>query len=271
VVKEIPCSDGPHGLTLAHDLRRGYISCAADTTVLGFDLDSLVVTKTTKIVPPTIGSLVYDASTHRVYVLDPAGTVTALDAKTREVVGTRNLAARVQSAVADGAGALFVALPEQDVVAVLDARTLLERTRWTLDAGARPAALAYDVANRRLFCGGKGQWLSVLETDRGHAVARIAVGGGVEKLVFDPGAHLIVSMGAGGVSSTMWQESADKYSMVATMGTQSGARTIALDAERHVGYIAAAEVVRTGMSTKPGAHADYHVVPNGFTVFILKP
>src|SRR5258706_12434099 len=173
---------------------------------LVFDVDSLVAVRSTKMVPPSTGTLVYDAASHRVFVLDPNGTVTALDAKTGEVAGTRSLAARPQSAVADGGGALFVALPEQDAVAVLDARTLLERTRWTLDAGARPTALPYDAANRRLFCGGKGLWLTVLETDRGTAVARLAVGGGVEKLVFDPGKHLIVSIGTGGASSNIWQE-----------------------------------------------------------------
>jgi len=271
VLKEIPCADGPHGMALAHDLRRGYLSSLSDTTVLVFDLDGLVAVQTTKVVPPSTGTLVYDASSHRVFVLDPNGTVTALDAKTGEVVGTRSLAARPQGAVADGAGALFVAIPEQDAVAVLDARTLLERTRWTLDAGSRPAALAYDAANRRLFCGGKGLWLTVLETDRGSAVARLAVGGGVEKLVFDPGKHLLVSIGAGGASSTMWQESADKYSMVATIGTHSGARTIALDADHHVAYVVSAEMLRSGRSTKPGAHAEFVLVPNGFTVFVLKP
>jgi hypothetical protein len=154
---------------------------------------------------------------------------------------------------------------------VLDARTLLERKRWSLDSGSRPNALAYDAAHRRLFCGGKGMWLSVLETDRGTAVSRLAVGGGVEKLVFDPGNHLLVSIGTGGASSTMWQESADKYSMVATVGTQSGARTIALDAERHVAYLVSAEMVRHGRSTRPGVHPDFEVVPGGFTVFLLKP
>src|SRR5882672_8559053 len=78
LVKEIPCSDGPHGLALAPDLRRGYLTSLADTTVLVFDLDSLVAVRSTKMVPPSTGTLVYDAASHRVFVLDPNGTVTAL-------------------------------------------------------------------------------------------------------------------------------------------------------------------------------------------------
>ena len=270
-VGEIPCVEGLHSMVLARDLRRGFVANATDSTVLVFDLDSLRAVKTIKLAPSTMGTLVYDAGTARVFVLDPAGTVTALDAKSGEVVGTRNLSAQPQAAVADGAGALFVALPEQDAIAVLDARTLLERTRWPLDAGARPMALAYDTANRRLFSAGNGILLSVLETDRGRAVQRVPLGGGVEQLVFDPGKHLLVSMGRGGASSTVWQQSADQYVMVATIGTHAGARAIALDTDRHFAYLVAGDGTPPPRAAKGEPRPEPVAAGSAATIYVLTP
>jgi hypothetical protein len=269
-IKDIPCPEGLHSIALARDLRRGFVASAADSTVLEFDLDSLRAVKTIKLSPAAAGTLVYDAGTSRVFVLDPGGTITAIDAKSGELVGSRDLAAQPQAAVADGAGALFVALPMQDAIAVLDARTLLERTRWPLDAGARPTALAYDATNKRLFSAGKGLLLSVLETDRGRAVTRVPLGGGVERLVFDPGKHLIISIGNGGVSSTLWQQSADQYSMVATIGTHVGVRTIALDTDRHFAYLVAGPPLAPTRPARLGK-ADPGVVARSTTLYVLAP
>jgi len=271
VVGTMPCADGPHGIALAADLRRGFVSSGSDTSLAAFDLDSLAIRRTARLGPAGVGPIVYDPATHRVIVLAPDGTLTALDASTLEVVATHNLGARPAGAVSDGAGALFVALPELDAIAVLDARTLIERNRWPLESGASPAALAFDARNRRLFAAGKGLWFAVLEPEHGRVVARVPLGGGVESLVFDPERRLIATLGGGGASSTVWQQSADQYMVISTVGTSAGARMLALDPTKHVLYAAAAQLARTGRSSAPGAHPQMGIVPGSFTVYILAP
>ncbi len=270
-VRELPCTEGPHGLVLAPDLRRGYLTCGSDTSLVVFDLDSLRVVRTVKLAPAAAGPIVYDPTTQRVIVLDPAGTLTALDASTLAGVASHDVGARPQAAVSDGAGALYVALPDLDAVAVLDARTLIERTRWPIEAGARPAALAFDAKYRRLFVAGKGLWLAILDTDRGHVVSRLPLGGGVEGVVFDPDRRLLATIGGGGASSTVWQQSADQYMVIATVGTSGGARTIALDPAKHLIYSAAGQMGRTGRSLAPGAKPQLGIVPGSFAVLILAP
>jgi DNA-binding beta-propeller fold protein YncE len=271
VLRAIPCPDGSHGLVLAPDLRRGFLSSGADTSLLVFDLDSLTIVRSVKLGPIGVGPLIYDAATHRVIVLDPGGTLTAIDGHTFEVVVSHDLGAHPQAVVSDGAGALYVALPELDAIAVLDARSLIERTRWPLDSGARPAALAYDTKNRRLFSAGKGLWLSVIEPDRGRVVSRVPLGCGAETLVFDPERRLLAAIGGGGASSTVWQESADQYSVVSTVGTSSGVRAAALDPQKHQLYAGAAQLARSGRSTTPGARPQMGIVPGSFSIYILTP
>jgi DNA-binding beta-propeller fold protein YncE len=270
LVSELPCPDGPHGLVLAPDARRGFLASLSDTSLLVFDLDKGTAVRTLKLGGTGVGPLVYDVATKRVDVLDPGGTITSIDATTLETAVSRNIGARPQAAVSDGAGALYVALTDVDAVAVLDARTLLERARWPLESGAGPAALAYDAKEHRLFAAGKGMYLAVLEPDRGRVVARVPLGGGVENMLFDPERRLVATLGRGGASATVWQESADQYTMLAMVGTNAGARSFALDPAKHVLYTASARLARSGKAP-PGQRAPIAVVPGSFTIFILQP
>jgi DNA-binding beta-propeller fold protein YncE len=268
---EITCAEGPHGLVLAPDLRRGFLTSGSDTSLAAFDLDKMAMLKRVSIAGTGAGPVVYDPATKRVLVLETGGLVSAFDAITLEQVASHQLDARPQAAVSDGAGAIYVALPEQDAIAVLDAHTLIERTRWLLESGASPAALAYDTKNHRLFAAGRGLYLDVLETERGRVVTRLPLGGGVDDMLFDPDRRLVATIGTGGASSTVWQQSPDAYMVVATVGTNAGARMLALDPKKHVLYSAAAQMLRSGRSTAPGAHPQSSIVPGSFTVFILEP
>jgi hypothetical protein len=69
-------------------------------------------------------------------------------------------------------------------------------------------------------------------------VATIANGDGVDALGFDAGEKLIYIPGGGdGTVTVVREESPDRYSVVATVRTMRGAKTITVDPVSHTAYL----------------------------------
>jgi hypothetical protein len=69
-------------------------------------------------------------------------------------------------------------------------------------------------------------------------VATIANGDGVDALGFDPSQKLIyIPAGRDSNVTVVHQDSPDKYTVVATVPTMRGAKTIAVDPVKHIAYL----------------------------------
>src|SRR5215469_6536486 len=89
VTGEIADTPGVHGIALAPDLGRGYVSAGRAGTVVVFDLKTLARLKEIKVTGDNPDAILYDPATHRVFTFNGRGrNATAIDAKTDEVVGT---------------------------------------------------------------------------------------------------------------------------------------------------------------------------------------
>lgn len=84
-----------------------------------------------------------------------------------------------------------------------------------------------------------------------------AIGGGVDGTVFDRTSGNIFNSNGEGNVTVIHQDSPDTYSVVETVQTQPGAKTIALDPKTHQLYLSVAE--REGKTIKPGT----------FTILVL--
>ena len=72
----------------------------------------------------------------------------------------------------------------------------------------------------------------------GKVVATIANGDGVDALGWDPAQRLIyIPAGRDSNVTVVRQDAADKYTVVATVATMRGAKTISVDPVKHVAYL----------------------------------
>jgi hypothetical protein len=82
----------------------------------------------------------------------------------------------------------------------------------------------------------------VVDATSGKVVAQIPNGNGVDALGWDPGEKLIyIPAGQDGNVTVVRQDGADQYTVVNTIATMRGGKTITVDPTRHVAYVFALE------------------------------
>src|SRR5881394_2412873 len=168
----------------------------------------------------------------------PIGTLTALDPKTGDIVATVELDDTApEGAAADGRGHIFVNNEGKHTIQVIDVKTWRATASWPLAPCEGPTGIAYDKATNRIFSG-CNQTSVVVDAATGKVVATIANGTRVDALGWDPSKKLIyIPNGAEGTVTVAHQDSADTYTVVATVTTFPGAKTITVDPKTHNVYL----------------------------------
>jgi DNA-binding beta-propeller fold protein YncE len=223
-----------HGVAVASEFGRGFITDGAQGKVIIFDLKTLKVTGEAK-ADKDADSVAYDPASKRVFVMngDPNSS-TVVDARSGEVVGTIELGGGPEFAVADGKGTVFVNLEDKSELVAIDASTLKIKSRWPLAPAGAPTALAMDTAHRRLFSAGrKPQMLVVLDADSGKVIQSFPITAGVDAAAYEPETGMIFVSTREGFLHIFHEDSPDKFSEVEKVKTEFGAKTMGLDTKTH--------------------------------------
>jgi DNA-binding beta-propeller fold protein YncE len=263
-IGEIPDTQGVHGVALAPDLGRGFTSNGREDTVSEFDLKSLAVEKKIKVgnVPDAI---LYDPFSKRVFTFNAKGhDTTALDASKGEVVGKIDLGGKPEFAATDDKGTIFVNIEDASEIVAFDPLKLAVKSRWKLADCEEPTGLAIDRKNRRLFSGcGGGKTMAIVNADSGKTVAAPAIGQGCDATAFDADRGLAFASAGDGTITVIKEDGPDKFSVLQTLTTQKGARTMALDARTHQLFTVTANVSGTRENRK--------IEPDSFVVLVADP
>ncbi len=240
VVGDIPNTPGVHGAGIATKDGHGFTTNGGDMTVTMFDLKTLAVIKRI-MVGDGLDGIMYDEPDDKIILTRhsrPVGTVTALDAKTGDIVGTAELEDNgPEGAAVDGNGHIFVANEGKSTMQEVDMKTWKATASWPLAPCEGPTGVAYDKASNRVFVG-CSKTSVVLDPSTGKVVASITNGTRVDALGWDPGKKLIyIPNGGEGNVTVVHQDSPDKYTTVATVTTFAGAKTIAVDPMSHNVYL----------------------------------
>jgi DNA-binding beta-propeller fold protein YncE len=241
VIGDIPDTPRCHGIALAPKSGHGFVTNGGDSTVTMFDLKTLAVIRK---IPVSVGGLdgiMFDEVDNRVILTNhsrPAGTVVAIDAQTGEITGTAELEDdSPEGAATDGKGRIFVNNEGKSTVQVIDVKTMKATASWPLAPCEGPTGIAYDPKTNRLICS-CSKTSAVLDAGSGKVVATIANGDGVDALGWDASDRLFyIPAGRDSNVTIVHQDGADKYSVVATVTTMTGAKTIAVDPIKHVAYL----------------------------------
>ncbi|HLJ27700.1 MAG TPA: YncE family protein [Candidatus Angelobacter sp.] len=231
-----------HGVAVAAEFGRGFISDGAQGKVIIFDLKTLKVIGEAN-ADKDADSIVYDPASKRVFAMngDPHSS-TVIDAKTGAAVGTIDLGGGPEFAVADGKGTIYVNVEDKNEVVSIDSRSLKIKSRWPVAPAGGPTALAMDLQHRRLFSAGRNpQMLVVMDADNGKVIQSFPISGGVDAAAYDPETGLIFASTREGMIHIFHEDSPDKFSEVETVKTEFGAKTMGLDTKTHNVFVDTAD------------------------------
>jgi DNA-binding beta-propeller fold protein YncE len=241
VIGDIPDCPRTHGIALAPKSGHGFITNGGDSTVTMFDLKTLAVVKKIPVATGGMDGIMYDDFSDRVILTNhshPAGTAVALDPKSGAIVGTAELEDDApEGAASDGRGKLFVNNERKSTMQVIDDKTMKVLASWPLSPCEGPTGIAYDRHANRIFVG-CSKTSVVVDPTSGRIVATIANGEGVDALGWDPSQKLIyIPAGRDSNVTVVHEDAPDSYTVVATVATMTGAKTIAVDPEKHMAYL----------------------------------
>jgi DNA-binding beta-propeller fold protein YncE len=231
-----------HGIALAPEFHRGFISDGGANQVVVFDLKTLEKTGAVAAGMNPDG-IIYDPATKRVFAFNGrSSSATAVDAGTAMLAGTVMLDGKPEFPAPDGKGHVFVNIENKSEIMDIDAKALTVVHTWPLAPCEEPSGMAMDTRSRRIFSGCDNKMMSVMNADTGQVVATAPIGEGVDATWFDPGTKYVFdSCGRDGVLTVIQEDSPDKYTVVENVKTEPGARTMALDTKTHTVYLALAQ------------------------------
>jgi hypothetical protein len=260
-VGEIPDTPGVHGVALVPDLGRGFTSNGREDTVSVFDLKTLALQRKIK-VGNGPDAIVYDPFSKRVFTFNGRGhDTTAVDASKGEVVGKLDLGGKPEFAATDSKGTVWVNIEDKSELVAFDPVKLAVKSRWKLADCEEPTGLALDGKNRRLFAGCGNKKMAIVNADSGKVVASPAIGDGCDATAFNADLGLAFASAGDGTITVIHEDSADKFSVVQTVTTQKGARTMALDSKTHQIFTVTANV---------GPRPERKVEPDSFVVLVVE-
>jgi DNA-binding beta-propeller fold protein YncE len=272
LLAEIPNTPGVHGIALATDLGKGFISNGKENTVTVFDLKSLKETARVQVTGENPDAILYEPVSKRVFTFNGhSKNATVIDAATDKVLGSIALDGKPEFAVADGKGMVYVNIEDKSELTRIDAGKASVLNTWSLAPCTEPSGLAMDQQHRRLFSGCDNKLMAVTDADSGKVIATLPIGEGVDACGFDPGTGLAFSSNGDGTLTVIHADGADKYSVVQDASTQKFARTMALDPGSHDVYLVTAQVdiIPPPAGAPAGTRPQRNVQPGTFTVLVM--
>lgn len=238
VAGEIAPAQGVHGIAIAPELGRGFVTNGRANTVSIFDLKTLQIAGAVA-TGANPDAILYDPARGEVYAFNHSGhSATVFAAASGTLRATIPLPGVVEFAVLDEkAGRVYVNIEDAGVIAAIDTGSHAVTATWPVAPGTEPTGLAFDPGGRRLFAACGNQKLVMLDVTTGKVLATAATGAGSDGAAFDPGTgYAFASSGDG--TLTVAKPGADGLSVVQVLKTAARARTLTLDPESHRVYTA---------------------------------
>jgi YVTN family beta-propeller protein len=223
-----------HGVAVLPELGKGYVTDEAAGEVIVFDLKSLRVTGSIKTYPDADG-VIYDPASKLLFSFNgDSKNASVIDPAKQAVIKTINLGGGPEQPVADGSGMLYDNNAETNEVVVIDTRALAIKARWPVAPAGEPVAMAMDRKHRRLFSATRApQKLLMMDADNGRVLQSFPISDGVDATIYDSETGMVFASTRAGMIHVFHEDSANKLSVVDTIKTEYGAKTMAMDPKTH--------------------------------------
>jgi DNA-binding beta-propeller fold protein YncE len=267
VVGTITGLHGVHGIAIAADLGKGFITNGQSNSVTIFDLKTLQ-----KSGEPAAGknpdAVCYELKTKRVFAINhTGGDATSIDAKTGEVLKTIPIGGTLEDCKVDGTGKMYVNIESSNEVVEIDAAKNEVTRRTSILPCEGPSGLAIDVKDKKLFsvCDGV---MAVTDIPTFKVVATPKIGQGPDASGYDPGTGLAFSSNGQDGTLSIIKEVNGKWDTVDTVKTEVTARTMVVDDKTHKIFLLGAEAGPPS-APKDGKKGRPTILPDTFHILVV--
>jgi YVTN family beta-propeller protein len=269
VAGKITGLSGVHGFAIASELGRGFASNGRDASVSIVDLKTLAVTGKVS-TGKNPDAVLYEPTRQEVYAFNGrSNSATVFAAQSAQVVATIALPGKPEFSVADAAAKrVYVNIEDRNEVAVLDITTHTLVAEWPIAPGESASGMAFDAKNHRLFLGCDNQKMIMLDTATGKVITSVPIGHGVDANAFDASTQLAFSSNGEGTVTVAHEDAPNQLSVVQTLDTQAGSRTMTLDPNTHNIYLSAATRSVSNLPTDGAITQRFSYVPGSFKVLV---
>jgi hypothetical protein len=259
-----------HGVAIVPDLNKGFITDGDAGTVVVFDLKTLKVTKTIK-AEDDADWILYDTASKRVFAFNGSShTATAIDPVKEEIIKSIPLGGAPEQAYPDGKGMIYDTLQSTNEIVAIDTHDLVVKSRFPVAPAGAPTSITMDRKNRRLFVGGRNPKLLVMmDADTGKVIGEpFPIGDRVDANVFDPATMTLAAATREGTLHIFHEDSPDKLSVVETIKTEFGAKTMGLDPKTHNLYLTTSDFGPAPAPTEKQPNPQPVATPGTFRLLI---
>lgn len=268
VVGQITQLHGVHGVAVAPEFGKGFITNGQSNSVTIFDLKTLA-----KVGEPQTGqnpdSVCFEPKTKHIFTFNGRSSdSTAIDPKTNEVIKSFPVGGKPEACAVDGTGKIYVNLEDSSEIVEIDATKPAVLRHMSLAPCEAPSGLAIDVKNKKLFSACDNKMMAVTDIPTLKVVATPAIGSGPDAAGFDAGLGLAFSSNGGDGTISIIKDAGGKYTTVDTVTTERGARTMTVDSKNHRIYLLAAEYGPAPQAA-PGKKARPPILPDSFHIVVV--
>lgn len=267
IIGNIGGMEGIHGVVLAPEFNRGFVTDGRGAKVWIFDLKTLKIIGSAKADPDADGE-VYDPDSKRVFTMNgDSNSSTVIDAKSGGVVGHIDLGGSPEFPVTDGQGHVYANIESTSEIVEIDSHTMKITHRWPVAPGEHPSGLAIDSQHHILFSGCHNRMMVMMDTTNGKVLGNQPIGEGVDATRFDPKTQDGFASTGDGNLTIIHEDSRTSFHVIGNVPTERGARTMALDPTTGDVFTVTAKVER--IPNPPPHTRPFRIVPGTFHLLIF--
>ena len=255
IVGTIDNMKGVHGIAIAPEFQKGFISDGDGNAVAVFDLQTLKIINTIPITGKDPDAIMYEPYSKQVFAFcGHSQNACVINAATMAQTKTIALDGSPEFAVSDGAGKIYNNLEDKNEIVVLDSKAGTILKRFPLDPCGGPTGLAIDLNHQRLFtvCR-KNKGMTVIDFASGKVITTLPIGTAVDAVSYDANTGLIICSNGDGTATIIKQDNADQYTVLQTLTTQWKAKTHAFDPRTKTIYFSAFDLQSDNKTRIPGS------------------
>ena len=259
-----------HGVALVPELGRGFVSDGDLGQAVIFDLKTFKTLGQVK-ADEDADSILYDPASKRIFVFNGRPkSATVIDPAKGTVVSTISLGGAPEQAVSDGRGTIYDNLEDTDEVIAIDSQALKVKSRWKVAPAGQPVAIAMDRQRRRLFISGRNpKMLIMMDADNGKVIGQpFPIGDRVDTNIFEPETGSVFAATREGTIHVFHEDSPEKLSVVETVKTEFGAKTMGLDSKTHNLFVDTSDFDSPAAPTAQQPNPQPRAKPGTFRVLI---
>jgi DNA-binding beta-propeller fold protein YncE len=268
VIGQIPQLHGVHGVAVAPEFGKGFITNGQSNSVTIFDLKTLA-----KVGEPQTGqnpdSVCFEPKTKHIFTFNGrSNDSTAIDPKSNEVIKSFPLSGKPEECAVDGSGKIYANLENSSEIVEIDAANTSILRRAPLAPCEAPSGLAIDTKNKRLFSVCDNKVMAITDMTTLKVIGTTPIGPGADGAGFDPGLGLAFSSNGGDGTLSVVKQVNGKYETVESVQTAKGARTMTVDSKNHRVYLLSAEY-GPAPQTSTGKKGRPPVLPDSFQILVV--